>query len=49
MLKSSARIGAWLAQRGRADWSIRRRKMDSCYVPFHTGNAGIEHFGETID
>jgi hypothetical protein len=23
--------------------------MDSCYVPFHTGNAGFEQFGETVD
>ncbi len=49
MLKSSARIGAWLAQRARADLAMRRRRMDSCYLPFHFGNAGIEHFGGTID
>jgi len=49
MLKSSARIGAWLAQRARADLAVRRRRMDSCYLPFHFGNAGIEHLGGTID
>jgi hypothetical protein len=45
MLKSSARIGAGLAQRGRADWSMRELKMDSCYAPFRSGNTGIEYSG----